>query len=378
MQFEVDVAPKSTNSAIEQQGNRRNIQKKKKLNIKIVVMMLTLDSEGFFKQGVLTSLKKALGRYDYNLVIVDGGSRDGTLEEISNVFGTAITKLVFRERNLALCRNLALKKAPKYADYYCWVDSDIIVPRNFFTRLIPLFKDKSVGTAEIRALLGQGNVKSIISKYYENLRGVSPTGVKEAEGGATTCLIMRSEIAQKVRADPRFKRAGEDVSIHYQVNEMGYKTIGDFNKPYARHVREPSFREEVRRLVQRGEARSLNIKLHKDVIRTGGVGKALLSSVITFACWILLFYGGLSLLIPFFVPAIPIPVWLTTLVPSILTTNRIRLAIAFGPILLLLARHAVKLKKPWKLHLAFAGLILSTSYLLGFMKGFLKYWVFRV
>jgi len=311
-------------------------------------MMLTFNSKEYFKNGVLNALKEALDDYDYHLLVIDGGSYDGTIEEIHKEFGNKATVLVFKERNLALCRNLALEKAPKNADFYCWIDSDILIPKNFFSRLIPLFKDSSVGTAEIRALLRCEN-KAFVPKYYKELREAKKEGIKESEGGATTCLIMRPEIAMRIKLDPRFKRAGEDVSLHYQINEMGYKTLIDLNDPPALHVRKPTLIEELRRLIYRGEARALNLKIHSRVIRSRRLERAIMSSLLTLGSWLLLIYGLFLMFLP-----------------------------ALIPFVLLLVRHAFKLRKPWLLHLALIGLILSTVYLIGFMKGFLKYWILKV
>jgi glycosyltransferase involved in cell wall biosynthesis len=311
-------------------------------------MMLTFNSKEYFENGVLNALKEALDDYDYHLLVIDGDSHDGTIEEIHKEFSDKATVLVFKESNLAICRNLALEKAPKDADFYCWIDSDILIPKNFFSRLIPLFKDSSVGTAEIRALLRCEN-KAFVPKYYKELREAKGEGVKESEGGATTCLIMRPEVATRIKLDPRFKRAGEDVSLHYQVNEMGYKTLIDLNDPPALHVRKPTLIEELRRLIYRGEARALNLKIHSRVIRSRRLERAIISSLLTLGSWLLLIYGLFLMFLP-----------------------------ALIPFILLLVRHAFKLRKPWLLHLALIGLILSTVYLIGFMKGFLKYWILKV
>lgn len=345
--------------------------------LKLVVMMLTLNSAEFFKYGVLTALKRGLEGYDYQLLVVDSGSIDGTVERVKDIFGKKVSVLVLKKKNLALCRNLALREAPKDADFYGWVDSDIVVPRNFFPRLIRIFEDSTVGTVEIRASLGYGTKKTIITKYFEGLKEAEQSGIRESGGGgATTCLLMRREIAMKVRMNPRFKRAGEDVSFHLQVNEMGYKTLIDFNKPYARHVREPSFKEEARRATQRGEARSLNVKLHKKVIKSSGVSKAILSTIVTLGIWLLLVYGLLSCLLPNLFPFPFVPNFIS--LPFVPIVLPLRLLASLAPFALLLARHASKLKRPWKLHLASVGLVLSTLYLIGFMKGFFKYWVFRI
>lgn len=314
--------------------------------LKIVTMMLTLNSEGWFREGVLTALKEAAEGYDHWLLIVDGGSTDGTVETAKEAFGDRAIILYSQERNLAVCRNYALDHAPPDADFYCWVDSDIIVPRNFFNRLIPLFNDPMVGTAEITARL-EGEGLSSMGKYYRELKLSEEKGIKVASGGATTCLIMRPQLAKSIRMDRRFRRAGEDVSLHHQVTERGYRTMVDLDDPTARHVRTPSLSEELRRLRYRGMARALNLKLHRSVIE-GSILRAALSGLVTVAAWCLLIYGLL-----FSVP------------------------LAFVPLILLVARQAMKLKKPWKIHLALIGLLLSTTYLMGLLYGTFRYWMFN-
>ncbi|MEM2058593.1 MAG: hypothetical protein QXO76_10130, partial [Thermoproteota archaeon] len=44
------------------------------------------------------------------------------------------------------------------------------------------------------------------------------------------------------------------------------------------------------------------------------------------------------------------------------------------PFVLLIIRHMLKLTKPYRLDLAFVGLLISSAYLLG---GVLKFWVFE-
>ncbi|MEM2909598.1 MAG: glycosyltransferase [Nitrososphaerota archaeon] len=311
---------------------------------KIAVMMLTLDSEKYFRVGVLDALQKVLKDYEYELIVVDGGSSDGTVRMLREKFGEKLRLVHSPVRNLALCRNLALNKVSKDSDYYCFVDSDVVLPDDFFKRLLPLLEDPKVGTAELRAILGRPK-KSLVSQYYSTVKTAQGTGVREAIGGATTCIVIKPEVAAKIRLDERFKRAGEDVDLHLQVNELGYKTVVDMNEPTAMHVREPSLLEELRRMFHRGFARTLNLKIHKSVLGDG-VGKALLVAIATFLCWALVFIG-------------------------IIFSAYIMLL----PLALLIVRHALKLTKPYRLDLAFVGLLISSAYLLGLLYSILKFWV---
>lgn len=313
---------------------------------KIAVMMLTLNSEKYFNRGVLDVLEKVLKDYEYELIVVDGGSSDGTVKMLREKFGEKLRLVHSPIRNLALCRNLAISKAPKDFDYYCFVDSDIILPDDFFRRLLPLLEDPKVGTAELRAVLGYPK-KSLVSQYYLKVKTAQGTGVREAIGGATTCIVIKPEVAAKIRLDERFKRAGEDIDLHLQVNELGYKTVVDMNEPHAMHVREPSLLEELKRMFYRGYARALNLKLHKNILN-GRIEKAVLVAIVTLLCWGLAFVG-------------------------IIFSAYIMLL----PLALLIVRHALKLTKPYRFDLAFVGLLISSAYLLGLLGGVLKFWVFE-
>ncbi len=313
---------------------------------KIAVMMLTLNSEKYFMAGVLDALKNALRDYEYELIVVDGGSSDTTVEILREKFGEKLRLVHSPIKNLALCRNLALSKASKDFDYYCFVDSDIVLPDDFFKRLLPLLEDPKVGTAELKSVLGHPK-KSLVSEYYLAVKTAQGAGIREAIGGATTCIIIKPEVATKIRLDDRFRRAGEDVDLHLRVNELGYKTVVDMNEPTAMHVRDPSLLEELKRMFYRGYARALNLKLHRSIL-SDGVIKATLVAIATLLCWALTFFG------------IIFPVY-----------------IMFLPLALLIVRHMLKLTKPYRLDLAFVGLLISSAYLLGLLGGVLKFWVFE-
>lgn len=299
-------------------------------------MMLTMNSERFFSKGVLDALEQALTGYEYSLLVVDGGSTDNTVNEVKRKFGDKSAVIQVAERNLAVCRNVALENVPQYADFYCFIDSDIIIPQNFFDRLLPLFYDPKVGSAEIHA----GLCGSFVADFYNETKTHQVKGVREG-GGATVCMMMRPEVAKTIRFDTRFKRAGEDLDFHWKIIEQGYKTLHDSNKPYAVHVREPSIMEELKRIKHRGVARESNLILHGGVVTGRGINGTLASACITIASWVL-FINGLLFSFPLFL----------------------------FPLFLLLVNQMRKLKRFWRIDLAVFGLLLSLVYLTGFLYAF--------
>jgi len=301
--------------------------------LKITVMMLTCNSAEYLSRGVLSGLKNALRGYGYRIIFIDSGNNIDTLALMARNFPNMVTCWISPEHNLAKLRNILLQEALKEnADMYAFVDSDVIVPENFFKRLVPLFHDPAVGSAEIHAHLMHHH-RTLVTKYFNELRNEEETGLRECEGGATTCILIKPCVAKQLHMDPRFSRAGEDVDLHYKINELGYRTLVDFNKPYAKHIRNPTFRAEASKLPDKGEARLLNTKLHGSVIR----GKIRRSGTILRALGTFLMFSLL----------ITIPV--------------------------LLAQQAHKLKHWYRLDLAGVGLIFSLLYHAGVIRGALRW-----
>lgn len=311
---------------------------------RIAIMMLTLNSERYLRNGVLDGIDKAFKNYDYELIVIDGGSEDATVDLLRSRFKDRLHLIHCPIRNLAVCRNLALQNASKGFDYVCFVDSDILLPENFLDRLLPLFNDPKVGTAEIRAVLGYPK-KTPVSEYYRYVKTAQGAGIQEAIGGATTCIVIRPEVASKIRLDERFRRAGEDVELHLQVNMLGYKTLVDMDEPFAKHIRSPSILEELKRMYHRGMARVLNLKLYNKILNDS-VKRGILSAIVTLSSWVFAIVG------------VSFSFYIATL-----------------PLVGVFIRHVFKLTKPYRLDLAFIGLLISTSYLIGFLVGTVKYYI---
>lgn len=111
----------------------------------ITLMMVTYNRLDLTKQ-TLQSIKDTVS-VNYNLVIIDNGSTDGTKEYLTENYPGAI--LVFNDENkgIAVARNQAMKIAVDLkTDWFCTIDNDVILPNRWLSDCIDILSvNKSFG-----------------------------------------------------------------------------------------------------------------------------------------------------------------------------------------------------------------------------------------
>jgi len=135
------------------------MQNESKVGISIAI--LTLNSSDTLGE-TLESIKSAIQhspQYCFEIIVIDGGSVDTTLELVKSYFPDSRI-LEDKSHNLAIARNTAFEKSS--SDYLTFIDSDISIPIDFFEKLMPLFDDSSVGAVSAFPHMKGHN---IISEY---------------------------------------------------------------------------------------------------------------------------------------------------------------------------------------------------------------------
>lgn len=314
--------------------------------VKIAVLMLTKNSERWL-DAVLSPLSRQKGRFDVNLVLVDGYSNDGTVQKARSYFPDLVL-VESISRNLAELRMLSLNAARKLKpDYMSFVDSDVQVPNDFFQRMIRLLDNPRVGIAGVRFELERDPPKHFVSKFYRDRRDITRRGVYECDYTTTACSMWKSERARNVKLDPRFRRAGEDVDFNLQILSDGAKAVIDADYPPAWHLRHASVREELHRVKDHGLARALLLHLHPRQLSFKRRFKTVVASALILACWIdvaLIGWLGAFALLPF--------------------------AVFYG-------RHWLKCKDKRRLDYAFFGFLMSVIFFTRFLQGVIQYWVLK-
>ena len=312
----------------------------------IAALMPTKNSAKWLDE-VLAPIVAQKSDYDIKLVLVDGYSTDGTVEKARDYFPDLVVVHDIN-KNLAIARNICLVEGQKLkTDYMAFIDSDVVVPLDFFKRMIRHLDNPQVAISATRFELEHDPPKYFVGKYYRNRTDISRSGITKTDYTTTACSMWKTSIAKGIILDERLKRAGEDVDFNLQLIEKGdYYAIVDSDEPHAIHIRPATIREELHRVKDHGMARALLMKLHKKSLDPGRYTKTVLAGFLTAMGWI-----GLVLAILF----------------------EIFWPIGLVPFCIIFLRQWMKTRDKWRLDYAFFGFILSTIYFTKFIQGAVKY-----
>jgi glycosyltransferase involved in cell wall biosynthesis len=295
--------------------------------------MLTYNSEKWLKD-VLPPLQDSHVR----LIVVDG-STDNTVETVLKYFPDAII-IKDKSNNLAYLRNLALRESEKHpSDYTAFIDSDMIVPNDFFNRTISLLeKDRTYGAVCLGGILNFEG-KTFTAKFWRNFK--EQEGVFFKDYVCTGSTIFKTEAVKGIVIDERCKRSDEDVDLCLSIRRRGYKILLLNEKPLTVHIRPATIKEELKRYVNFGKTRPVTLlKQDKNIIL-----HAIFTDAFTYFSIISLFF------IPFYG-------WICLL-----------------PIAIIFVRHALKLKRKWRIDHILFSMLLSYVYNCLCGVGLIKYGV---
>lgn len=248
----------------------------------ISVVVLTKNSEKFLED----CLKSIVKNKPSEIIIIDYGSTDRTLE-ISKKYTNQIYHNV---RGVAFGRQLGAEKANK--DLIAYVDSDIILPENFFNRM--LLEKKGGGYHAIQAQ--ELSLKNATYwQWGEDQRRKRDKKPGEQDWVSTAASIFDKDVILKHRFDP-FILCGEDMELSYRLKREGYRlgkaSVGVY------HLHRESFKDWARQRIWRGEGKARFIYKYK---RTMWVMRRFLNPPYMILCspWLSIKYGHLKLF-PYF------------------------------------------------------------------------------
>lgn len=180
---------------------------------KISLMMATYNRLELTKQTI-DNIKKRT-KCDYELIIVDNGSTDGTVDYIK----TITNHLILNKENLGIgrARNQALFYADKIGtDWYATIDNDIDVPDNWLSDCIDILKNNSDYGA-IGANM-EGTAYPIIIK-----NGCTFQNKPQGNLG-TACMVFRKQLHQAIGFFKEYNKYGlEDSDFGMRARFFGYK-----------------------------------------------------------------------------------------------------------------------------------------------------------
>ena len=163
------------------------------------------------------------------LLVVDGGSKDGTVEFLSGQRGAVViddsrgTRATSRQKGIDAVRT----------EFFAFVDSDVVLQTAWYSLAIAWFTGDVGGVSTFSRQLGdEADTQRAIAKLYR-LRSVSDLAKRKRFD--TAAALIRTEAVRGLRI-PRELQAGEDEFIGRFIQGRGYRALG-VPSPVAYHQR---------------------------------------------------------------------------------------------------------------------------------------------
>lgn len=186
-----------------------------------VSLIATVKDAGPDVEGFLSSLRKQTRRPD-EVVIVDGGSTDGTLEELRAAEG--ITVIEEPGANIARGRNIAV--AASTGDVLAVTDADCILDPHWLERILVPIRDgadismgayRPLGDSLLQRAMAATNLPDIVEIDAERFMP------------SARSLAMKREAIEKVGGWPEWLDVGEDmwVNIRWRRRRLDMRLARD-------------------------------------------------------------------------------------------------------------------------------------------------------
>jgi len=203
--------------------------------VRVSVLIPTLNSEKTL--SLLLSLIKRSGIDDIEVIIVDGGSYDRTLE-IAKVYGAKIVGE--NVKNIALARNILLKEAQ--GEIIIFIDSDVLIPLWFIKAHLQahsMYPEVDILSSTIFEVDKLPELNELMKMPKPSNIHVIPA--RRMADFVQMALSLKRRVAHIVKYDTDFVKAHEDGYYFYAALKVGlkvYKTqdiIALHYKPAKRH-----------------------------------------------------------------------------------------------------------------------------------------------
>ena len=184
---------------------------------KISVIMTTLNSGRFVTAAVSSIIAQSFR--DWELLVVDGGSQDSTVEQVHSLNDIRIS--VIEQKGLRRCEQLNIAIGEATADVLAIMDSDdVAIPERFAIQYAELSKRPEVDVLGSWALLIDEGGRSIeISRrpveHEEILKGLF---TQRALIFSTT--MWRRSLVTNANPFPRDLTFGEDVEWYFRISSF--------------------------------------------------------------------------------------------------------------------------------------------------------------
>jgi len=194
-----------------------------------LTVVIPAYNEGDKIRGALDTITKHLeGRYPYEIIVVDDGSRDDTQGIVREFAAGAENIRIFSNRaNKGKGYSLKVGMTAGRGKYVLFTDADLSAPFEELDKLLPYFSqgyDIVVGSRKLKdsvVQVHQARHREFMGRIFYMLAKAFVTGIVRDFNCGFKCY--RREVAHRLYGISRLERWGFDVELFFLAEKYGYK-----------------------------------------------------------------------------------------------------------------------------------------------------------
>jgi glycosyltransferase involved in cell wall biosynthesis len=195
-------------------------------SITVTVGMCVKNSELTIKDALLSVINQSLKHSLFELVIIDGNSRDQTLRIVQETLASSDLhpRLFIESQGLPQARQMVVDKA--LGKYIVWVDGDMILSRNFLADQVQFMENNpSVGIAKGKYASNSTTHESVVATLENTeflLNTMVPGETSTKVLGTSGCIYRTAALRGIGGFDFNVKGVGEDMDVENRVRDAGW------------------------------------------------------------------------------------------------------------------------------------------------------------
>lgn len=249
--------------------------------MKVSVIVVTLNEEQNIRACLDALVKQDVPKEDYEVLVVDGASKDKTQEIVQNSAKEhhTVRLIVEKDGSIAQCRNVGIQQS-KY-EFVAFTDADCVVPTDWLRRLKRGYARHTVGIKNLAGVGGanippengssfQQAIGIAFNSFLGSLGSIQAQPVKyNKELFSISCsnsLYQKKALVEVEMFSEELGNQGEDWDLGAKLQKKGYVVYGIHDCAVWHNFRATPFLF-WKNMVFYGDGRMRLTKKHPDLVK---------------------------------------------------------------------------------------------------------------